>query len=299
MRNATGVQYDYRIGEVYGRLTITGYSYIIGVGGYRRRFVEAICACGHIDRYVYDYLQKGSTRSCGCLQKDLLKQFPHRITHGLSKHPLFKVFDGMNQRCSNPNFTDYQYWGGKGIKVCDEWKGNFKAFYDWAMVNGYKKGLTIDRIKSDKDYEPSNCRFITPRQQRMNMEGLHMITAFGETKCMADWVLDKRCKITRAGLKNRLGRDKADWPDIEKAITTPPQIRGFNIENRAVNKMLTAFGETKSIADWVKDERCVIDEKTIRSRLRHIDRETMEVLLTRKQRKSPTVKHQPVSKVDV
>lgn len=291
MRNLLGVQLDFRVGERFGRLVLTGYSFMEGVSGYRRRKVEAICDCGDISIYTFDSVQRLDTRSCGCLQKDLLKRFPHRVTHNLSNHPLFRVWDGMKQRCYNPKQEGFEYWGGKGIIVCPEWKDDFKAFYDWAMVKGWRPGLTVDRIKSDKNYEPDNCRLATYRQQRLNMDAVNLITAFGETKCVQDWVDDPRCKVTYGGLRNRIGRDKADWPDVEKAITTPPQIRGFNIENRAVNKMITAFGETKSIADWLNDERCVIDEKTIRSRLRHKDRETMEVLLTRKQRKSPTVKH--------
>lgn len=290
MRNTTGIQYDFKVGERFGRLMLTGYSFVLGVSGYRRRTVEAICDCGEIRMYVFDYLQQGSTRSCGCLKRDLERMFPHRVTHNLSKHPLFKVYNGMKERCINPNHNRYEYYGGKGIKVCDEWRDDFKTFYDWAVVNGYRKGLTIDRKNGNKNYEPDNCRFTTPERQRRNMDSFNLITAFGESKCITDWAEDERCKVTFKCLYNRLNQYKLDWPDIEKAITTPNKIRGVNIVNRAENKMITAFGETKSISDWIKDERCYLDEKTIRSRLRHHDRETMEVLLTRKQRKPRTKK---------
>lgn len=290
MRNLNGLQYDFKPGERFGRLMLTGYSVIVGVAGYRRRTVEAICDCGGIRMYVFDYLQKGSTRSCGCLKRDLERMFPHRVTHNLSKHPLFKVYVGMKERCINPNHNRYQYYGGKGVSVCPEWIDDFKAFFDWAVLNGYKKGLTIHRKKSDKNYQPDNCSFVSYQRQRLEMDNINLITAFGESKCLTAWSEDERCSVTFKCLYGRFTQYKEDWPDIEEAITAPAKIRGVNIVNRAVNKMLTAFGETKSIADWIKDDRCPLDEKTIRSRLRHHDRETMEVLLTRKQRKSPTKK---------
>ncbi|HDY89897.1 MAG TPA: hypothetical protein ENH82_17485 [bacterium] len=78
-----------------------------------------------------------------------------------SKHPLYSVWRNIKQRCSNPNIPGYKYYGGKGIKVCEEWLNNPKAFIEWALANGYKKGLDIDRIDNNGDYKPNNCQFIS------------------------------------------------------------------------------------------------------------------------------------------
>ena len=76
-------------------------------------------------------------------------------------HPLYGVWGTMKTRCYNKNRKTYKYWGGKGIIVCKEWLNNPKAFIEWCLENGYKKGLQIDRENNDGNYEPSNCRFVT------------------------------------------------------------------------------------------------------------------------------------------
>lgn len=74
----------------------------------------------------------------------------------------------MKQRCRDVKAINYKHYGGKGIRVCDEWRENFQAFYDWAMANGYRDDLTIDRIDTKKNYEPSNCRWATMKEQQNN-----------------------------------------------------------------------------------------------------------------------------------
>ena len=89
-------------------------------------------------------------------------------THGLRAHPLCSVWSDMKTRCYNSNQKSYKHYGGRGIIVCEEWTGDFKCFYDWAIKNGYKKGLQIDRINNDGNYEPDNCRFVTTAENCRN-----------------------------------------------------------------------------------------------------------------------------------
>lgn len=88
--------------------------------------------------------------------------------HGLSKHPVYGLFSRIRDRCYNPNHHKYKIYGGRGIIVCDEWKDNPNAFIDWAVSHGWEKGLCIDRINVNGNYEPNNCRFIEKRLSNLN-----------------------------------------------------------------------------------------------------------------------------------
>lgn len=131
---------------------------------------------------------------------------------------LYFAWYAMKQRCSNPKEASYRNYGGRGIRVCSEWKNSFQAFYDWAIEKGgYKPGLTVERINNNGHYSPRNCAFVTKGKQAINRRTCNMITAFGETKCLLEWVRDKRCKTGRGGLDSRIKKGM----DPEKAITTP------------------------------------------------------------------------------
>lgn len=91
-----------------------------------------------------------------------------KYKHGLSKEKLYGVWSGMISRCYHKNCNQYKNYGGRGIKVCEEWANNFLYFYEWALTNGYKAGLSIDRIDVDKDYSPDNCRWINMSEQQLN-----------------------------------------------------------------------------------------------------------------------------------
>ncbi len=140
------------------------------------------------------------------------------INHGLSCDPIYKVWQSMIKRTSNPRYEHYHRYGGRGITVCDEWKNDVKTFIDWCASNGYKKGLQLDRIDNNGNYEPSNCRFITRQGQQNNTSrNIHLI-AFGETKTLAEWSRDTRCTVSYGTLKQRIQTN--NWMN-EKAITEP------------------------------------------------------------------------------
>jgi hypothetical protein len=128
----------------------------------------------------------------------------------------------MKQRCYNVKNTGYSAYGGRGIAVCDEWRSGFVPFRDWAMAHGYADNLSLDRINNDGDYTPDNCRWSTEHEQKRNRQQTHMISAFGETKCLEDWALDPRCTVTPSSLRHRL--NKLGW-DTEMAITMPRKSR--------------------------------------------------------------------------
>jgi hypothetical protein len=137
------------IGKRFHRLVVL---YRDGSNEYSKPMYRCLCDCGKKTRTQGNYLRINKTKSCGCLTT---------ATHGLSKHPLWGNWNSMKQRCYNPNVRSYSSYGAKDIKICNEWLNNFQSFFDWATNNGWKRGLTIDRIDPTGDYCPKNCRFIT------------------------------------------------------------------------------------------------------------------------------------------
>lgn len=137
------------------------------------RFGLYKCYCGVEFKTVIRNVKTGQTRSCGCYNRQLIKEI--NTTHGLSRHRLYRVWSVMLDRCENKNNKGYENYGARGITVCDEWKTDFKSFYDWAIENGYQEGLTIDRIDNDNGYFPNNCRWTTKKVQSRNTRQI-MIT---------------------------------------------------------------------------------------------------------------------------
>lgn len=119
------------------------------------------CNCGKEVSIIAASLNNGHTQSCGCLRKEKM------TSHGLHKHPLYKVYVYMKSRCNNTKDSSYIRYGGKGITVCDRWLESFENFYN-DVIEGYSKELQLDRIDNDGNYEPSNCRWVTHSQNQMN-----------------------------------------------------------------------------------------------------------------------------------
>lgn len=248
-------------GATYYNLTLTGnVSFVIQDCG-RRMVVEAKCTCGVVKYYPFRYLKTGNTKSCGCQRREnLLKS---KVTHNLSHHPLYSVYQDMQARCYNYKSLSYKNYGGRGI-ICI-WE-NVTEFCKWGDANGYKKGLEIDRINNDGNYEPSNCRFVTRAINNTNTRRVIRLTAFGETKIISEWCRDSRCSISEKTLAYRL---KNNYWSTEDAITQPANSN--KIETSRLSKsarILEAFGESKSIIEWSEDIRCKVSYSGLKGRLK-------------------------------
>lgn len=149
------------------------------------------CECGNTITVLGYNLRNGNTKSCGCLQKEIAAKRQYK--HGQTGSRLFVAWVHMKQRCSNPNDHAYNYYGGRGIKVCDEWANDFQAFQDWAMSHGYSDKLTIDRIDVNGDYCPENCRWITIQEQQKNKRDNTTVLFNGHCKTVGDWAREFNC----------------------------------------------------------------------------------------------------------
>lgn len=127
---------------------------------------------------------------------------------------LHNIWYGMRQRCNNPQSEDYKNYGGRGIKICDEWD-TAQHFIEWAIKNGYQDNLTIDRKNVNENYSPVNCQWITIEQQQRNRRNNHLITFNNETHCLSEW--DEICSFPSGTIRTRLARG---WSE-KRALTTP------------------------------------------------------------------------------
>ena len=153
------------IGEKFGKLTVLEDAGFTTTGA-RKKIFKCICDCGKIVIVKRNSLISGHTKSCGCLEIETKKT--NNLKHGLRHHPLYTTWLNIKDRCNNPNNTHYKNYGKRGIKICKDWSDDFKSFYDWAINNGYKEGLSIERLDVNKGYSPDNCSWIPFNEQERN-----------------------------------------------------------------------------------------------------------------------------------
>ena len=172
-----------------------------------------VCDCGNSCSVYSTNLRRGTTVSCGCKKSERISIL--NKSHGMSKKRLYYEWTRMRSRCNNPENQDFSLYGGRGITVCPEWSDSFEAFRDWAISNGYRDDLTIDRKDNDGPYSPENCRWATQKEQQNNKRNNSYITFNGRTQTMKQWA--DEIGIDNATLWRRL---KTGW-SIERALTEP------------------------------------------------------------------------------
>lgn len=241
-------------GKKFGRLTVIKKDHL---GSHGDTMWLCKYDCGNTKVISGHSLRMGRTLSCGCYNKELI------TTHGESKTRLYGVWIGMKTRCYNKNSNNYSLYGGRGIKICDEWQ-KFENFRNWAMVNGYNPNAeygecTIDRINKNGNYEPSNCRFVSMGIQDLNRRS-NIDFRDPDNKYISK-LGDGYVRMSEVARQNNIpystiyGRYKTGKYDIDDIFSK----QSFR------ERPLTAFGKTQSIAVWSRELN--IPHATICSRL--------------------------------
>lgn len=220
------------IGNKYGRLLVIGpEENIIDDNGKSNRFIWCLCDCGNkkLIRITSLFSKIHPTQSCGCLSKESIQKLaekhrngeipiPSHTTHGLSNTKQYSTWCNMKTRCYNPNSDNYEYYGGKGIKICDEWldkNSGFINFYNWSINNGYNDNLEIDRIDSKGNYCPENCRWVDRTFQNNNKCNNIYLEYYGFRFLASEW-----SKLLGLNIKLIEQRKRNGWSDYE-TLSTP------------------------------------------------------------------------------
>lgn len=157
---------------------------------------HCVCDCGNTVDVSRRVLLRGTRQSCGCAYNmdSREKMRSSRLKHGKYGTRLYNVYYGMIQRCYYEKHIDHEWYASRGIGVCDEWRENFDAFYDWAISTGYRQSLSLDRVDNDLGYSPDNCRWSTPKEQANNRRSNIRVTYNGETKTLKQWAEESGVK---------------------------------------------------------------------------------------------------------
>lgn len=201
--------YDLK-GQRFGRLTVVDRDY---TNRHKGVYWKCRCDCGNISSVLSCALVSGHTKSCGCIVREM-SSIPK--SHGLCNTKEHAIWKAMRQRCNNSNASNYKYYGGRGIKVCKEWD-DFSNFYEWCNKNGFKEGLTLDRIDTNGDYCPENCRWADALTQCNNKRNNHKVKYNGAYLSLMQ--LERLSGIGHSTIGYRL---KSGWT-VRQAVSIMPK----------------------------------------------------------------------------
>lgn len=208
-----------------------------------------LCDCGNEIIVKSRELKHKNTKSCGCLNNELLRERNKKMaTHRMSNSRLYGIWAKMKVRCTKIENKDYDNYGARGISFYKEWE-SFEPFMEWAMNNGYNEKLTLDRIDVNGDYEPDNCRWITMKEQASNKRTSRYIEVDGVKRTVAEWA--RIIGVSRQGLRYRL---EAGW-SIEDIISEKNQGNPRKKKEYSPSRvnMLTIKGITKPMLTWAEE----------------------------------------------
>lgn len=178
-------------GQKFGRLTVLGKT---ENKKYGKILWDCQCECGNHKETISSCLRNGDVKSCGCLQRETrrnnaLRLDKVRVKHGMSNSRLYRIYHNMVSRCYRKSINGYENYGGRGIRVCEEWLGKdgFVNFMEWALHNGYDDTLTIDRMDSNGNYEPDNCKWATNKEQANNTRATLFLEYNGVIHSLTEW----------------------------------------------------------------------------------------------------------------
>lgn len=223
------------------------------------------CECGGTAIVRGSDLINGHTMSCGCYRR-----MQRAVPNGQLR--LHRIWSNMKQRCTNPKTKDYRYYGERGIQVCDEWQ-NFESFYYWAIANGYKDGLTIERKDNDDNYEPSNCEWIPKNRQQRNTGRNRRYTYCGKVFTLAELCrifgmprttvadrlnkgmsLEQALKKRRYGLNNKLLELSDKLRDLKTGkAELDTQMKSVNAEIESVTMEMIEIMTTEELDNFSRN----------------------------------------------
>lgn len=252
------IENDEMIGKRFGRLVVLDRveDYISPSSNRHHPKYRCRCDCGNIKDVLKQSLVHGLTVSCGCYHKEMATERGKKnATHGQTNTRLYHIWTTMRARCYYKGNNRYERYGGRGIKVCDDWL-TFDGFSAWAYPAGYdpdapRGECTLDRKDLNGDYCPDNCRWVNAKTQSNNMSRNFNITIGGETRTLKEW-----CEYYNVSYKTVFSRIRYCGYDPEEAIFAQSDCR---------ERLVTFNGETKSVKEW--EEEVGIMAATIRRRL--------------------------------